>query len=399
MNQREELQRVLAPSELGEDRRRFDESVVRAPDPPRDDLAFGVRRAKVACVGFLPPPIDGQRVITTRMFDRLASLTTVARLDLGRFRRLGVISKPLSALVVCLELMGKRLGGYSRLYLAPHSGAGLVYSSFIVMLSRCLGYKLFVHYHSYKNLASYSSLMRIFLALCGDEATHIVLAPPMQRDLQRLYRAAKRVRVLSNAIFIPQHAVRREFNGRPLRVGHVSNLSKDKGVVAVIECMRQLHERCPEIELVLAGPAEDPDVKELLHSAFCEFGGKFTYLGGLTGDQVKQFYEHIDVFLFPTLYEHEAEPLVLLEAVSLGVPAIATDRGCISYLLGPNCGLVVGAAEFVEGAVEQITNWTLRRDELARASDRARARFLELRNETEPQLERLLLSISAATSA
>jgi glycosyltransferase involved in cell wall biosynthesis len=396
MNQ--ELQHVLAPRELGKNRHRFVDGTTRSADPVPSQERREYRRAKVVCVGFLPPPIDGQRVITTRMFDRLAGLTTVARLDLGRFRGLGLMSKPLSTLAVCLELVGKRFSGYSRLYLAPHSGAGLVYSCCIVMLGRALGYRLFVHYHSYKNLAAYSSLMRVFLALCGDDATHIVLAPPMQRDLQKLYRAAKRVRVLSNAIFIPQHAIRREFGGRPLRVGHVSNLSKDKGVVAVIECMRQLHERCPEIELVLAGPAEDPEIKDLLNNAFSELGGKFTYLGGLTGDQVKEFYEHIDVFLFPTLYEHEAEPLVLLEAVSLGVPAIATDRGCISYLLGPNCGLVVDAAGFVEGAVEKIANWTLRRDELAQASDRARARFLELRRETEPQLERLLLSISSAAS-
>jgi glycosyltransferase involved in cell wall biosynthesis len=396
---KQELRPVLFPGELGEDRHRFTESAAPVDDPAQGEKRKSeVRRAKVVCVGFQPPPIDGQRVITARMFDRLASLTTVVRLDLGRFRYLGFISKPLSALVVCLELVDKRVRGYSRLYLAPHSGAGLVYSCIIVMLGCALRYKLFVHYHSYKNLASYSSLMRMFLVLCGDDATHIVLAPPMQRDLQRLYQAAKRVRVLSNAIFIPQHAIRREFGDRPLRVGHFSNLSKDKGVVAVIECMRQLHERCPDVELVLAGPADDPDIKDLLRRAFCELGGKFTYLGGLTGDQVKQFYEHIDVFLFPTLYEHEAEPLVLLEAVSLGVPAIATDRGCISYLLGPNCGLVVDAAAFVVGAVDQIASWTERRDELARASDRARARFLELRSETEPQLERLLLSISAASA-
>ncbi|MBV9522172.1 MAG: hypothetical protein JO010_05235, partial [Alphaproteobacteria bacterium] len=255
MRPAQKLNPALAHGQLRTEAHPFDG----AGGPPAADARGAPRWAKVVCVGFLPPPVDGQRLITERMFERLAALTTVARLDLGRFRRFGRISKLLSAAAGCVGLLVKRLGGYSRLYLAPHSGTGLLYSCCIVAVSRLLGYKLFVHYHSYKNLTAYSPLMRLFLALCGDDATHIVLAPPMARDLQKLYRSANQVCIVSNSIFIPQHAVRREFGDRPLRVGHVSNLSRDKGVVAVIECMRRLAECCPEIELVLAGPAGDPE--------------------------------------------------------------------------------------------------------------------------------------------
>ena len=386
----QELHPSLAREKLRADHLRLADDDSSRPGEQRSEY----RRAKVVCVGFLPPPVDGQRLITERMFQRLAAMSTVAWVDLGCFRRFGALSKLLSAFAGCLTLIVRRLTGYSRLYLAPHSGTGLLYSCFIVTASRCLGYRLFVHYHSYKNLTIYSPLMRMFLALCGTDATHIVLAPPMARDLRRLYRSTMKVCVVSNSIFITQHTVRRQFGARPLRVGHVSNLSRDKGVVTVIECMRRLVEQCPEIELVLAGPASDREVEALLSEAICELQGKLTYLGRLSGDDVRQFYESIDVFLFPTLYEHEAEPLVLIEAVSLGVPVIATDRGCIRYLLGPHCGHVLDAEQFVDGAVQQIARWAHNPDELARASHDARARFVELRGESEPQLERLLLVIA-----
>jgi glycosyltransferase involved in cell wall biosynthesis len=366
----------------------------RSPTQSPSEEETRVGRSKVVCVGFLPPPVDGQRIITARMFDRLAGITVVRQLDLDRFRRFGAPSKLISALAVCLRLGLARLGGYSRLYLAPHSGTGLLYSCSIVLVSRLLRYRLFVHYHSYKNLASYSRLMRVFLALCGESATHIVLAPPMARDLQHLYHSVKQVRVLSNSIFIQQQSIRRKFGGHPLRVGHVSNLSKSKGLLVVVECMRRLAMLDPTIEFVLAGPADDEESKAILAEALRGLGGRLSYLGRLAEDQVRSFYETVDVFLFPSLYEHEAEPLVLIEAVSFGVPVIATDRGCIPYLLGPSCGRVLEASAFVDEAVEQITVWAKDPEELARASQSARRRFVELRRDTEPELEELLSSIA-----
>jgi glycosyltransferase involved in cell wall biosynthesis len=356
--------------------------------PLRQDKATG--GPKIVAVGFLPPPIDGQRLITARMFDRLAETATLLRLDLDRFQQFGRMSKLISTFNVCTRLMLVRHSGFSRLYLAPHSGSGLLLSCAIVLLARLLRFRLFIHYHSYKNLSGSSGLMESFLALCGKEALHIVLAPPMAQALQHHYKSAKRVTVLSNTVFVPRQNRCRSLAGGRLRVGHISNLSKSKGLVAVIECMRRLASRHPGIELVLAGPPADEESRQLISEATEELGGRLTYLGRLAADAVARFYQNIEVFLFPTVYEHEAEPLVLIEAVSFGVTVIATDRGCIRYLLGPDCGLVLDANRFVDDAVEQIVDWAEHPDELAKASVRAFERFTELHRNSLVALEQLL---------
>ena len=199
---------------------------------------------------------------------------------------------------------------------------------------------------------------------------------------------------VSNCGFIEPHApIARTFGGRPLRIGHLSNLSLDKGIAVVLECMRALCARGAAVELWLGGPAEDQATEQLIDAAKAEFGAQLRYLGRLNSDEVRDFYRDIDVFLFPTIHRHEAEPLVVIDAVASGVPVIATDRGCIDYLLGTSGGHVFQVEDFVANATERIAIWTERPDQLAEASRLARARFLEVRAESLMHFEWLVEAI------
>jgi glycosyltransferase involved in cell wall biosynthesis len=350
-------------------------------------------RAKVLFIGLFPPPINGQRIVTQRMFEQLDAIATVERFDIGQFRRFGPFSKLLSAIAGCVVLMRARFRGFTTLYLAPHSGAGLVYSCLIALAGRCCGYALVVHYHSYRNICRHTRLMAAFLALCGSDALHIVLAPPMARDLRRLYRSVRHVTVVSNTTFVSPRPVKRNFTARRLRVGHLSNLSREKGIGAVLDSMRELWARGIPVELWLAGPAEDAETRRLIAAAQAEYGDRINYLGRLAVVDVRHFYDDIDVFLFPTAYEHEAEPLVVVDAVSAGVPVIATDRGCIGYLLGITGGRVLAAEDFVAQSVEQMAAWAHYPEHLAEASARALARFAELHERSRRQLDQVLATI------
>ena len=379
--------------------RRLQQAVSRrekADEPTRGGIEeiASARRRKLLFLGFFPPPVDGQRLITQSVFERFDAIAHVEPYNLDGLHALGSLSKLLSALSVCLAMPRARAKGFSTLYLAPHSGAGLLLSCLIAFLGRCWGYSLAVHYHSYWNIGRPARLMATFVAICGPKAIHIVLAPPMERDLRRFYPVIGRVAAVSNCGFIAPHPeVPRHFGGRRLRMGHLSNLSREKGIALVLECMRALCMRGVEVELWLAGPAESKDTEALIVAAQSEFGERLRYLGRLDGEEVRRFYQEIDVFLFPSVHRHEAEPLVVIDAVAAGVPVIATDRGCIGYLLDTVGGRVFQAEDFLEKAVEQIAAWAQTPPLLAEASRQACGRFLELHRESQAHFGRLTTMI------
>src|SRR5258708_7579118 len=135
--------------------------------------ALSPRRKGLFC-GLFPPPVDGQRLVTQRVYERLDTVAEVARFGVDQFPRLGPISKLVSAIVACFVIFPARAKGYSALYLAPHSGAGLICSCLIALFGRGAGWAITLHYHSYWNMGRDSRVMAAFLALSRPQSIHLV---------------------------------------------------------------------------------------------------------------------------------------------------------------------------------------------------------------------------------
>jgi glycosyltransferase involved in cell wall biosynthesis len=79
------------------------------------------------------------------------------------------------------------------------------------------------------------------------------------------------------------------------------------------------------------------------------------WLGAVHGARRTAFYESIDLLVFPTVYVHESEPLVILEALAHGVPVVTTRRGCIASALADGAAVqALEEARFVDAAAAVI---------------------------------------------
>ncbi len=149
--------------------------------------------------------------------------------------------------------------------------------------------------------------------------------------------------VVPNACNVATHPPRRAPDGR-LRVLFLSNLMIEKGYLDLLAAASLTAERLPDwtLELHFAGnflltPGRYRDPKEMEH-AFHEAaalppGVHVTWHGSVTGDAKEQLLANTDVFVLPTYYENEGQPIALLEAMTAALPVVATDYRAIPETL------------------------------------------------------------------
>lgn len=146
------------------------------------------------------------------------------------------------------------------------------------------------------------------------------------RQLQVQYGAeCERTCVVPNGVAV-EHGVERpdpQHGRRPLRVGFVGRFDENKRPELFVAAALKVRETQKDLEVVLVGPGEIP-------SSLTPLPASVEFLGCLSR---RQWTERLDLLVLTS--RHEAQPLVLLEAMARGIPVVAPDTGaCAELLLG-----------------------------------------------------------------
>ena len=352
---------------------------------------------RVAFVGPLPPPVHGFSNICAMMLDLLKARMLVYVFDRApkvsnRFLTiLQQFGRPLRYFLACLRRRNVTL------YLALSGGSGQIVDCIYVLVSKLFGRPVFIHHHSFAYINAPSLLNRCLFALIRED-THIVLSRNMGIALTGLYDLnAARVRVISNAAFYDtgESAVRAPNDpSAPIQIGFLSNITFEKGFVEFFGILTALKQRGIEYRAFIAGPlspAARQTFAELLASS-----SDVEYVGPVYGEAKERFYNQLDIFLFPTKYVNEAEPLVIYEAMRRAVHVIACDRGAISEMLDNGAGLVVELDDVVESTVMHILKFTSDRIALTHAQHLSLEQAQRIRSSSGAQLDSLLNQMQGA---
>jgi hypothetical protein len=98
-------------------------------------------------------------------------------------------------------------------------------------------------------------------------------------------------------------------------------------------------------------------------------------------------------FFFPTNYIYEAQPLVIFEAMSYGVPVIAADRGYIAEMIGSAGTVVPRNLDIVDTVITILRTFIEHPEELNRAREASRKQFLAMRAKAMAEIEELVDAI------
>lgn len=225
----------------------------------------------------------------------------------------------------------------------------------------------------------YSTALRVTLPwskriICVSEAIRrdVIKDDPAAASLTETVHNGIDRRLFQNAV--DRTRVRREFGltAGPLLVT-VARLSQPKGHADLIEALALLRGRWPQLQCVCVGDGELKGQLERLAgerglSSMCRFVG--------SRDDVMEFYAAADVVVLPS--HSEGFPFVILEALAMGKPVIATSvNGVPEVIEHMETGLLVNARDVVglAGAIHSLLehpDWAIQMGLAGRAVVQAR---------------------------
>jgi len=149
------------------------------------------------------------------------------------------------------------------------------------------------------------------------------------------------------------------FGKKSLNILFAGRLEKQKRPELFIELASRLRQSMPDAKLnfQIVGDGSLRPTLERLASNLGMNNGEISFLG--VQRAMADIYRQTDVLVLTS--EHEGTPNVILEAMTYGVPVVATKVGGVPEILTEACGILVDAANF-EGLVEATTRLILNSD-------------------------------------
>lgn len=155
---------------------------------------------------------------------------------------------------------------------------------------------------------------------------------------------AHETRIISNSVPDEAGAWFRRIPSDVIRILYLGLITRGKGVRDLLLAARDLSENGIGFTLTLVGSFSSPrEEQELREIAARLPAGSVAFRGPVSGEAKRSIFRANDVFCFPSFWHTETFPLVLLEALSFGMPIIASRWRGIPDLLGEDgsCGTLV----------------------------------------------------------
>ena len=213
-------------------------------------------------------------------------------------------------------------------------GWGFYKDVLIVLIAKAFKKKLVYHFHNKgvstrQNKAIDNYLYRIVFK----NANVILLSKLLYQDIQKYVKK-------NNVYFCPNgtydYAENQTIGNEPVEchILFLSNLIQAKGVFVLLEACEILKKKGLDFRCTFVGAESDVTAKKLLEKAEdYEILDCIEYIGSRSGFEKESLFLNSNIFVFPTFYDNEVLPLVILEAMQFSLPVVSTEEGAISEIV------------------------------------------------------------------
>ena len=291
----------------------------------------------ILLIGPLPEPITGVSLANKIIIENLKNINfqvdyintsyKVLKEDIGKFN----FKKFLHFIKKYKEI--NKIKSADKIYITPgQTFLGVMKYSPYFFLAKIYKKEIIIHIHGnhlwkeYKNLKGYKK--KLFYKILAMSDKGIVLSKSLKKNMIP-FIAENKIYVLEN--FVEDFLFKNKKNIKKfdkLRIIYLSNLMEEKGIIDLLESLLLLRKENIAFEAQIAGGI-DHLMKDRIEPYYEQLSKQVKYLGIIYEKDKKDILEWGNVFVFPTYYTMEGQPIAILEAMATGNIILTTEHAGI----------------------------------------------------------------------
>ncbi len=293
-----------------------------------------------------PPPYHGQAVMLEKLLEGEYRKLNFIHVRLNFSKDLNKVGKFKLSKIFHLFLIvistWKNIALYKidAMYYPPagDSKAGVIRDIFLLLLTRPFVKKTIFHIHPlglkkmYDN-ANFILRSLIQLSYFKSDLT-IILSEYNRKEIE--FIKPKKTAIIPNGIEDIVIDVEKNFKkhsnkNEPVKILFLANLYESKGIKILFDACKILTEKGIKHKILFAGLFHDEGFEKVMyeHPEYIHS----EYFGLVTGKSKSDLFAMADIFCFPTYYESENQPVVIIEAMQFSLPIITTKWRSIPELV------------------------------------------------------------------
>lgn len=295
-----------------------------------------MKKSKVLLIGPFPKPISGVSLSNKKIKDIISNESKysldIINTSFPEFEeQIGVFSLKKFFFFLKLNFNAFKIITSKKVYITTgQTFLGVLKYSFFIIFSSILGKELIIHVHGnylgheYKLLKGVKKIIFKFLISRFDKG--IVLSKSLKNNLTPFLN--------NDLIFILPNFAEKLFytedlkvNDKELRIIYISNLMKEKGIIYLLDSLLELKHKNIKYKAKIAGNIDKKSNKYILDRL--KELPNVTYLNVVEGLEKKKMLDWGNIFVLPTFYKMEGQPISILEAMASKNVIITTEHAGI----------------------------------------------------------------------
>lgn len=319
------------------------------------------KKPKILIVGQTPPPHNGQSIMIKKIVDGVYNTIQVFHVrmafskSINETGNVSVLKAFHLIKVVLLIIYYKIRFGIDVLYYPPSGPSKTAFyrDAILLIIARLFFNKVCFHFHAAGTSELYVNLnspFKLLYRLAYYQADLGIRLSPLSTNDSLLMKVKRELIIPYGIEDATQFIDHPKKNDNQIVLLYVGLLSESKGVLRMINACKILKERKIEFSAIFVGEFKSDSFEQTARNAVdaFELQSIVKFMGVLVGEDKFEVFASSDIFCFPSFYEAESFPVVLLEACCFSLPIVSTSwRGIPSIVEEGKNGFLISKPDNV----------------------------------------------------